>query len=178
MSTDPKTLAADNPATDNSSERLRAIFDACSSPAHTTSLNIPGGLDGGAKQVGLSFSVDTPGAVCGRRQTLVVPPDDGALVYQFDRQSDWHESLRGTQSHWTETLAPHARILTGHDAQGNMWAIQFHKGGGRVESFIDDLGGLRSVAQPNQGAAASDSGICLDCLKAAAAAGSATVVRG
>jgi hypothetical protein len=60
----------------------------------------------------------------------------------------------------------------------NVWAIQFRKGGGRVESFIDHTGGIRSVVMPNQGAAATDSGICLDCLKAAAAAGSTTVPRG
>jgi hypothetical protein len=123
--------------------------------------------------VGLSFSVDAPGTVCDRRQAQVAPPTDGEPVHQFDN----HESMRSQQGHWTETLAPHARMLTGHDAQGNVWAIQFHKGGGRVESFIDHLGGMRSVAMPHQGAAATDSDICLDCLKAAAAAGSATVAR-
>lgn len=168
MSTEPQPTA-----TDDSSARIQAILDACNNPTYTKSLNMPGGPNGGAKQVGLSFSVDAPGAVCDRRHTVVAPPADGEPIHQ----TEWHESIWGEQGHWTETSAPHVRMLTGHDAQGNLWTIQFHKGGGRVESFIDHLGGMRSVAMPNQGAAATDSGICLDCLKAAAAAGSATVVR-
>ncbi|HET7863579.1 MAG TPA: hypothetical protein VFL86_04155 [Burkholderiaceae bacterium] len=69
-------------------------------------------------------------------------------------------------------------MLTGHDAQGNVWSIQFHKGVGRVESFIDHCGGMRSIAMPHQGAAATESVICLECLKAAAAAGSSFIPRG
>jgi hypothetical protein len=168
MSTEPKP-----PATDDSSARLQAILDACNNPTHTKILNVPSGPNGGAKKMGLSFSVDAPGTVCDRRHAVVAPPADGEPVHQ----SDNHEVIRGQQGHWTEAFAPHARMLTGHDAHGNVWAIQFHKGGGRVESFIDHLGGIRSVVMPNQGAAATDSGICLDCLKAAAAAGSATVAR-
>jgi hypothetical protein len=37
---------------------------------------------------------------------------------------------------------------------------------------------MRSIAMLNQGAAATESGICLECLKAAAAAGSSTIPRG
>lgn len=153
-------------------DNLQAILSACQKPEHLKDLNQPGGPQG-ALRVGLAFSVDAPGTVCDRRQATVALPSAGEPIHQLT----WHESIRGGPGHWTETWSSHARMLVGHDAQGNAWAIQFHKGGGRVETFIDHLGGLRSVAVPTQTAVASKSGICLDCLKAAAAAGSAAVPR-
>ena len=120
MSSDSKP-----PDSNDSADRRQAILDGFNNPAHYKNLGLPGGPRGGAARVGMSFSVDAPGAVCDRRHALVAPPADGAPL----RQSESRESIRGQQGgHWLEVRAPHARMLTGHDAQGNVWSIQFHRG--------------------------------------------------
>ena len=177
MSTDAKTLAGITASANEGNGRLQALLAACQAPAHTTSLNRPGGLDGGADQVGQSFSVDVPGSICQLRHTAMAPPEDGQPVQLSHHLHGWQESIWSMQGHWTECRAPHVRMLTGRDARGNVWAVQFHRGGGQVESFVDHLGGMRALARTPP-AAVHMKGICLDCLRAAAAAGSATVIRG
>lgn len=126
----------------------------------------------GFSQVGASLSTDAPGGACGRSAAL---PVRSTLALRLDGVSG-SQHLSG--SNFSELRADSTRLVTQFDAQGNGWTALCGPGGLRIENFVDQLGGARSLVTPAQVANPSNGGVCLECLKAAAAAGSTSVVRG
>jgi hypothetical protein len=126
----------------------------------------------GFSQVGASLSTDAPGGACGRSAML---PVRSAVTQRLQSSAG---GLHLSGSNFSELRADKVRLVTHFDAQGSGWSAIYGPGGLRIENFVDHLGGTRSLVIPGRVAAPSNAGICLECLKAAAAAGSTSVARG